>query len=111
MQGKNLSAFVKAVLQDGQLFYLASFLMSITMVILLFIPSIDISIRLVLFIPYIAVMNCIACYVFRHVRLGNIPEESLSSVRIESTMTEMEFRSSLPTSSRFVYISSVIGQR
>ncbi|THV00764.1 hypothetical protein K435DRAFT_656640 [Dendrothele bispora CBS 962.96] len=102
MQGKNLSAFVKAVLQDGQLFYLASFLMSITMVVLLFIPSVDLTIRVSFAIPYVAVMNCIACHVFRHVRLGNIPEESLSSVRILSGMTELEFRSSLPTSPRLV---------
>jgi hypothetical protein len=56
--------------------------MSISVVLLLTIPSsvFSLSDRIVLLIPYVTIMNAIACHVFRHVRLGNFREMTLSGL-------------------------------
>ncbi|THU78800.1 hypothetical protein K435DRAFT_699396 [Dendrothele bispora CBS 962.96] len=92
IRGKNLSAFLKAFLLDGQIFYLISFFMSIAVTVLILVPSNhDVTVHFILLIPHVAIMNCIACYVFRHVRLGNIREDSLTTVET----SEIKFRTNL----------------
>ncbi|THU80217.1 hypothetical protein K435DRAFT_785517 [Dendrothele bispora CBS 962.96] len=82
--GRCLPAFSRSFLRDGQLFYTMSFFLTVQIIVLYIPPQYNL-------IPdplYLVLLNILACYVFRNVKLGKIREESLSisSIHFRSQM-------------------------
>ncbi|THU98147.1 hypothetical protein K435DRAFT_721083 [Dendrothele bispora CBS 962.96] len=77
LSGKGLPALTRAVLQDGQVYYLISFFAALIVVAMLLAPGIGDYYRLVMISPHIALVNSMACRVFRNVRLGKFYEEEI----------------------------------
>ncbi|CAL1717204.1 unnamed protein product [Somion occarium] len=75
ISGKGLGHISRALLQTGQLYYLASVGVTIFSVVILFVPSIPSVIRGTMTIPGIAIQNAMACRVFRLLRRGAIYEQ------------------------------------
>ncbi|THU78876.1 hypothetical protein K435DRAFT_769060 [Dendrothele bispora CBS 962.96] len=70
--GKNLPKFSKVLFRGGQLLYLITLMASISTVILLHIPSIPTTYRVVADPPQVAILSSLACTVFRNLRLGKM---------------------------------------
>ncbi|KAF8965461.1 hypothetical protein BDZ97DRAFT_1998710 [Flammula alnicola] len=68
--GHNLSAFPKAMLQDGQAYYLSTLGMACMTVIIFYIKSIPLVYRSILGIPNLTLINVMACRVFRKTKFG-----------------------------------------
>ncbi|THU93587.1 hypothetical protein K435DRAFT_725263 [Dendrothele bispora CBS 962.96] len=75
--GRCLPAFSRSFLRDGQLFYTMSFFLTVQ-IIVLDIPPIPSQYNLIPDPLYHVLLNILACYVFRNVKLGKIREQSLS---------------------------------
>ncbi|THU98148.1 hypothetical protein K435DRAFT_38204 [Dendrothele bispora CBS 962.96] len=83
ISGRKLPKFSRAILLDGQVYYMISFLTTTVVIIMLVIPSLPLAYHLMMIGPHIAVVNAMACYVYRSVRFGIIkegPNLSVSSV-------------------------------
>ncbi|PPR04829.1 hypothetical protein CVT24_010250 [Panaeolus cyanescens] len=68
--GRNLPLLSKAMLQDGQVYYLTTISLNLVTDILFFNTSVPVAYRSLIGVPNIVLMNCMACYVFRNVKFG-----------------------------------------
>ncbi|KDR70732.1 hypothetical protein GALMADRAFT_127627 [Galerina marginata CBS 339.88] len=76
--GQNLPMFSKGLLQDGQVYYLSTASIQLISMTLFGIHSIPLVYRLILGIPTQAIMNIMACRVFRHTKFGVFHKVSVS---------------------------------
>ncbi|KAF5372124.1 hypothetical protein D9758_005019 [Tetrapyrgos nigripes] len=83
--GKKLPAFSRALLKDGQVYYLISFLCSAALVAFLLAPNVSDYYRLFLVPVHLAVINSMACHVFRNVKLGRIQNRQVDEL-LDSSM-------------------------
>ncbi|KAJ7477623.1 hypothetical protein FB451DRAFT_1087156 [Mycena latifolia] len=67
--GGNMPAFSKAVLLDGQMYYMFTVISNIAVTIVAFIPSISPVYRSFLVVPNTAIMSIMGCRVYRNTRL------------------------------------------
>ncbi|KJA22359.1 hypothetical protein HYPSUDRAFT_164547 [Hypholoma sublateritium FD-334 SS-4] len=96
--GKGLPAFTKSLLVDGQLYYLISVVVGLIAFILMFTPEIPLRLRPLANVPYVVVVNIMACRVFRRTRTGVIRESQIStSTRTGGRMSQLVFPSSNAT--------------
>ncbi|KAF5372173.1 hypothetical protein D9758_004996 [Tetrapyrgos nigripes] len=84
--GKKLPAFSRALLKDGQVYYLISSLCSTAVVALLLAPNVNDYYSLFLTPVEFAVLNSMACHVFRNVKLGRIQDREIDESHTISTM-------------------------
>ncbi|KAF8806082.1 hypothetical protein BYT27DRAFT_7191384 [Phlegmacium glaucopus] len=77
--GDYLPVFSKAMLQDGQFYYLITVTTSLLTVIMLFVQSISAILQAVFIVPNVVIMNIMACRVFRNTMLGLFREVETSS--------------------------------
>ncbi|THU97705.1 hypothetical protein K435DRAFT_662309 [Dendrothele bispora CBS 962.96] len=77
ISGRHLPAFSKALLRNGQIYYLISLCASVVTSLFLYIPFFSIpgmkgtpGIRIMLIIPHVTIVNAMACRAFRQVRAG-----------------------------------------
>ncbi|KAE9396294.1 hypothetical protein BT96DRAFT_922255 [Gymnopus androsaceus JB14] len=94
--GKNLPSLTRALLREGQLYYLISLTGSISTLSLMLDTSILPPKRLLLAPMHVLVLNVTAGHVFREVRLGRMPEREISFYQYESqarthTLAPMSF--------------------
>ncbi|KAJ7572120.1 hypothetical protein C8J56DRAFT_1080883 [Mycena floridula] len=68
--GKSLPRFSRTIFQDGLVYYWITVAANILVTIMLYIPNIPPSYRTMFSIPTMALSNIMACYVFRHAKLG-----------------------------------------
>ncbi|KAF9074118.1 hypothetical protein BDP27DRAFT_1416440 [Rhodocollybia butyracea] len=80
--GRELPSLTRAILQDGQLYYLMSLGVSAITLVLLLHPSIYSGYRPLLVPMHTVLLNIMAGYVFREVRLGRMRERELSTLAI-----------------------------
>ncbi|KAJ7864447.1 hypothetical protein B0H14DRAFT_2736316 [Mycena olivaceomarginata] len=81
--GANMPAFSKALLLDGQMYYMFTVISNITVTIVAFIPSISPVHRSFLVVPNVAIMSIMGCRVYRNTKLKidhGDPELSLPMV-------------------------------
>ncbi|KJA17091.1 hypothetical protein HYPSUDRAFT_1104878 [Hypholoma sublateritium FD-334 SS-4] len=76
---RGLPAFTARILVDGQLYYLITMLFGIATVALVYAPSVPIPLKSMGINPYLAVVNIMACRVFRNTRAGLIRESQIST--------------------------------
>ncbi|KAF5356380.1 hypothetical protein D9758_009538 [Tetrapyrgos nigripes] len=89
--GKKLPAFSRALLKDGQVYYLISSLCSTVLVALLLAPNVSDYYRFFLIPVQFAVVNSMACHVFRNVKLGRIQNRQIDELH---TISAMQFHGS-----------------
>ncbi|KAJ3506390.1 hypothetical protein NLJ89_g6895 [Agrocybe chaxingu] len=77
--GKYLSTFSKAVLQDGQAYYLTTITLNLVTAVMFYNTSIPIVYRSFIGVPNIVLMNAMACHVYRKIRFGVYSETTISS--------------------------------
>ncbi|CAA7262468.1 unnamed protein product [Cyclocybe aegerita] len=77
--GKYLPAFSKAVLQDGQAYYLTTISLNLVTAIMFYNTSIPIVYRSFIGVPNIVLMNAMACHVYRKIRFGVYRETTVLS--------------------------------
>ncbi|KDR69376.1 hypothetical protein GALMADRAFT_77419 [Galerina marginata CBS 339.88] len=70
MLGKYLPAFSKGLLQDGQIYYLSTVLLNLVCLSLLYVDSVSVVYRVAIGIPDVALMNIMACRVYRNTKFG-----------------------------------------
>ncbi|KAF5328554.1 hypothetical protein D9758_017999 [Tetrapyrgos nigripes] len=90
--GKKLPPFSRALLKDGQVYYLVSSLCSTVVVALLLATNVNEDYRLLLIPVEIAVINSTACHVFRNVKLGRIQNREIDD--LSHTISAMQFHGS-----------------
>ncbi|KAK7443784.1 hypothetical protein VKT23_015565 [Stygiomarasmius scandens] len=93
--GSNMPLFSKTLLKDGQLYYLVSTLSIVIVVVLVFVHAVEDNYLVFALTTYVAVFNSMACYVFRHVKLGRIREETISDSRPSTSHISGHFRMGL----------------
>ncbi|KAG6913860.1 hypothetical protein DXG01_003806 [Tephrocybe rancida] len=77
--GEYLPAFSRALLQDGQVYYLVSVTSNITLALITWVrPAVPIPYRFMYTILNVALTNIMACLVFRHTKLGVFTEDGSS---------------------------------
>ncbi|KJA18348.1 hypothetical protein HYPSUDRAFT_191052 [Hypholoma sublateritium FD-334 SS-4] len=79
--GKYLPAFTKSLYLDGQVYYLTTLITGIS-IFLSIIPAIPITLKLLLWSPYVVLVNIMACRVYRRTRMGTIRESEISTAAI-----------------------------
>ncbi|KAF9553159.1 hypothetical protein CPC08DRAFT_714025 [Agrocybe pediades] len=72
--GRYLPAFSKAMLQDGQAYYLSLITVNLSSITLYFMPSVPLVYRSMCFIPNVVLMNVMACLIYRKIRFGDYKE-------------------------------------
>ncbi|KAH0581337.1 hypothetical protein H2248_012429 [Termitomyces sp. 'cryptogamus'] len=77
MLGKYLPAFSRALLQDGQVYYLVSITSNLVDVVTTWVGAVPY--RLMFAIFNITLTNMMACRVFRHTRFGKFREDTIST--------------------------------
>ncbi|KAF8810307.1 hypothetical protein BYT27DRAFT_7092581 [Phlegmacium glaucopus] len=77
--GDYLPAFSKALLQDGQAYYLTTVTVSLVTVIMLFDYSVPEILQVIVEIPNVTLMNIMACRVFRNTILGSFGGTQIST--------------------------------
>ncbi|RDB25753.1 hypothetical protein Hypma_006259 [Hypsizygus marmoreus] len=82
--GRYLPAFSRALLQDGQVYYLVTIVSNLIAVITVTLPAVPRAYRF-MYVFNCAVSNMMACRVFRHTKFGHFREESISTQRMYST--------------------------
>ncbi|KAJ7248972.1 hypothetical protein C8J57DRAFT_1357332 [Mycena rebaudengoi] len=70
MTGEYLLPFSKAVLQDGQLYYLITVAANLPAVIMIFSTEISVEYRVMFYPCTVMVTNCMACHVYRNTKFG-----------------------------------------
>ncbi|KAF9045139.1 hypothetical protein BJ165DRAFT_1602816 [Panaeolus papilionaceus] len=83
--GDYLPAFSKAIFQDGQAYYLTTVTTNLVAVIMFWITAVPPTYRSMFTIPNIALMNIMACRVFRKTKFGIFRETAISTSHIIST--------------------------
>ncbi|KAF7334212.1 hypothetical protein MSAN_02382500 [Mycena sanguinolenta] len=78
--GKGLSALSRALLQSGQHFYLVAVAANVTVIIVLKLPHFPPVYRGMLSIPALALINAMACLVFRRIKFGFISSDEISKI-------------------------------
>ncbi|KAF9457889.1 hypothetical protein BDZ94DRAFT_1227223 [Collybia nuda] len=73
--GRYLPVFTKALLHDGQKYYLVAMLANLLVVFLDFIPGVPMPYRATFLAPAIGLTNIMACRVFRHTKMRNKNKE------------------------------------
>ncbi|KAF5354593.1 hypothetical protein D9758_011216 [Tetrapyrgos nigripes] len=80
ISGKNLPAFSRALLRNGQVYYLLSLFATIITNVIAWAPFLSIpqtnfpGVHVMLFIPHATIISACSCHVFRQVRFGLIRE-------------------------------------
>ncbi|KAF8154826.1 hypothetical protein B0H34DRAFT_718046 [Crassisporium funariophilum] len=82
--GDYMPAFSRALLQDGQVYYLTTVTTSLMTVIMLYIDSVPIAYRTMFTVPNIMLMNVMACRVFRNTKFGLFRETAISTSKMMS---------------------------
>ncbi|PPQ65077.1 hypothetical protein CVT24_003031 [Panaeolus cyanescens] len=83
VSGKFLPAFTRAILQDGQVYYLiTNVVVCLTTVVILYIPDLSKIYRTMFASPDLTLMNIMACRVFRNTKFGLFRETSVPVSRI-----------------------------
>ncbi|KAF9043113.1 hypothetical protein BJ165DRAFT_1529231 [Panaeolus papilionaceus] len=100
MFGEYLPAFSKTLFQDGQAYYLTTVTTNLMTVIMLYIEAVPITYRTMFTVPNIALMNIMACRVFRNTKFGVFRETSISTSRMNSTNPADRSASVIPLSLR-----------
>ncbi|PPQ70819.1 hypothetical protein CVT24_001036 [Panaeolus cyanescens] len=100
MFGEYLPAFSKTLFQDGQAYYLTTVTTNLMTVIMLYIYTVPITYRTMFTVPNIALMNIMACRVFRNTKFGVFRETSISTSRMGSTNPADRSASVIPLSLR-----------
>ncbi|KAF9044940.1 hypothetical protein BJ165DRAFT_1404214 [Panaeolus papilionaceus] len=77
--GDYLPAFSRSLLHDGQKFYTATVSLTLLTVIMFFIDSVPPIYRLMFSIPNVALMNIMACRVFRNTKFGLTQDNLIST--------------------------------
>ncbi|KAF9457501.1 hypothetical protein BDZ94DRAFT_225354 [Collybia nuda] len=72
--GQYLPSFTRALLQDGQKYYMVATVSNLLVLIMDFAPGIPIAYRTILLMPTIALGNIMACSVFRHTKMCQMNE-------------------------------------
>ncbi|KAJ7277426.1 hypothetical protein C8J57DRAFT_1309190 [Mycena rebaudengoi] len=70
MTGEYLLPFSKAVLQDGQLYYLITVAANLPAAIMTFNTGISVEYRVMFYVCTVMVTNCMACHVYRNTKFG-----------------------------------------
>ncbi|KAF9457887.1 hypothetical protein BDZ94DRAFT_161019 [Collybia nuda] len=74
--GKYLPAFTRALLHDGQEYYMVATMINVLVVILDFAPKIPMSYRATTVAPNIGLTNTMACRVFRHTKMRHATQDT-----------------------------------
>ncbi|KJA22769.1 hypothetical protein HYPSUDRAFT_638112 [Hypholoma sublateritium FD-334 SS-4] len=80
--GKYLPAFTKSLYLDGQVYYLTTLLGGTVVFVLILVPGIPIFLQLAWLSPNVALVNIMACRVYRRTRMGMIRESEISTSAI-----------------------------
>ncbi|KAF8806081.1 hypothetical protein BYT27DRAFT_7191383, partial [Phlegmacium glaucopus] len=80
--GDYLPVFSKAMLQEGQVYYLITVTITLVTVIMLCIQTIPPILQVIFVLPNVVIMNIMACRVFRNTMLGSFREGEISSSSI-----------------------------
>ncbi|KAF8154825.1 hypothetical protein B0H34DRAFT_538909 [Crassisporium funariophilum] len=75
LSGKHLPAFSRALLHDGQAYYLSTVGVNFMTVVIYSIPSVPSVYRSIFGVPNIMLMNVLACRVYRNTKFGVFKEE------------------------------------
>jgi len=78
--GKALPAFSRGLLQSGQIYYLISVCVNIAATVMMMNPSVLPLYHAVLTTPNAALMNAMACRVFRAIKFGDFLEDTTGSL-------------------------------
>ncbi|PPQ94182.1 hypothetical protein CVT25_003819 [Psilocybe cyanescens] len=76
--GDYMPAFSRALLQDGQMYYLTTISTGLLAFVMLFMTSAEVN--TIFLLPNFMLMNIMACYVFRKTRFGIFPENGISTI-------------------------------
>ncbi|PPQ88824.1 hypothetical protein CVT25_009310 [Psilocybe cyanescens] len=77
--GDYMPAFSRALLQDGQMYYLTTISTGLLGIVMLFMTSTGVNTTFLM--PNFMLMNIMACYVFRKTRFGIFAENGLSTIK------------------------------
>ncbi|KAF7335952.1 hypothetical protein MSAN_02308600 [Mycena sanguinolenta] len=78
--GTGLSALSRALLQSGQHFYLVAVAANVTLLVLFNLPHLSPLYPAMIAVPAFALINAMACLVFRKIKLGLISSDGISQV-------------------------------
>ncbi|KAF7373760.1 hypothetical protein MSAN_00587500 [Mycena sanguinolenta] len=95
--GSGLSTLSQALLRSGQHFYLIAVL---THVAYLVVPRSNLVYRIMLIVPAFALVNTMACIVFRKIKLGLISSDGISNAGLSEDFHATANPRSLPLHSR-----------
>ncbi|KAJ6454597.1 hypothetical protein C8R45DRAFT_846308 [Mycena sanguinolenta] len=87
--GRGLSALSRALLESGQHFYLIAVATNITLLVAVKLPQFTPVYHAMLSIPGFALINAMACLVFRRIKLGRISSEIGLSSNVPATENPM----------------------
>ncbi|KAJ7887521.1 hypothetical protein B0H14DRAFT_3082045 [Mycena olivaceomarginata] len=93
IDGGKLSRLSRALVQGGQHFYLVAICANITLLVVLKIPSVPPVYHGMLTIPALAVINGMACLVFRRIKFGLITADGATTVGSDFHATATPHRS------------------
>ncbi|KDR73856.1 hypothetical protein GALMADRAFT_71553 [Galerina marginata CBS 339.88] len=80
--GNNLPAFSRALLRDGQAYYLTTNTASFIYIVIFYINSIPLLYRLIFGVPNFALTNILACRVYRRTKSGQYREYSTMNLSL-----------------------------
>ncbi|PPR01380.1 hypothetical protein CVT24_006218 [Panaeolus cyanescens] len=95
MFGRHLPTLSKALLQNGQAYFLTTVAVSLTSLVMYYIDALPQSYRLIMGIPDVALINIMACRIYRNTRLGKFEIPCLPS--LPSSNSIIRFAPSIPT--------------
>ncbi|KAH9476102.1 hypothetical protein JR316_0011672 [Psilocybe cubensis] len=78
--GHYMPAFSRALLQDGQIYYLTTITTGLLAFVMLFITSAEVTWKTTFLVPNMMLMNIMACHVFRKTKLGIFTESGVSTI-------------------------------
>ncbi|RDB27994.1 hypothetical protein Hypma_002096 [Hypsizygus marmoreus] len=93
--GKYLPAFSRALLQDGQVYYLVSVTSNIIVVSLTWAHTVPLAYKLMFTVFNVALTNMMACRVYRHTKFGDFREDAISTRRIASQLGRLDLQGGL----------------
>ncbi|KAF5381349.1 hypothetical protein D9615_008347 [Tricholomella constricta] len=92
--GHSLPAFSRALLQDGQVYYLVSVTSNLVVAVITWARTVPLAYRLMFTIFNVAITNMMACRVYRHTRFGDFREDTISTQWLASRQVDVEAASS-----------------
>ncbi|PPQ87208.1 hypothetical protein CVT25_014181, partial [Psilocybe cyanescens] len=78
--GDYMPAFSRALLQDGQMYYLTTISTGLLAFVMLFMTGVEVTYKTTFLVPNIMLMNIMACYVFRKTKFGIFAENGISTI-------------------------------